>query len=144
MSEQHRHIVCPACGGTNRVPLNRDARTAHCGKCGADLFDGHPHGVDAARFDKHVARDDIPVVVDFWADWCGPCHAMAPAYEAAAKALEPQFRFLKVDTEANPDLAQRYGIRSIPTLMVFRGGKLAAQQAGAMPAEALKAWLVRV
>ncbi len=135
------HIVCPNCAGTNRVPAGRSARAAKCGRCGEALFTGHPVPADAARFDKQITRSDVPVVVDFWADWCGPCHAMAPIYEQVADELEPRFRFLKLDTEAEPAIAGRYNIRGIPTLIVFRHGKVLAQRAGVQDRNGLKAWL---
>ncbi len=137
------HIVCPHCEGVNRIPAGRDASAAKCGVCHKPLFEGHPTAVTAAAFDRHVGRNDIPVVVDFWAEWCGPCRAMAPAYERAAAAFEPNVRLLKLDTEAAPEIAQRYGIRGIPTLMVFRNGKVVAQQAGAMNDAMLRDWLAR-
>ena len=141
MNETLRHIVCPHCEGVNRLPASKDARAAKCGKCHEPLFTGHPAAANAASFNKQVERSDIPVVVDFWAEWCGPCRAMAPAFAQTAREMEPRMRFLKVDTEAEQALAARYQIRSIPTLMVFRGGKVVAQQAGAMDAGRLKAWL---
>lgn len=143
MSENDKHIVCPACGGTNRVPAGKDAREARCGRCGEALFSGHPAQADAAQFDKQITRSDVPVVVDFWADWCGPCHAMAPIYEQVAQELEPGFRFLKLDTEAEPGIAGRYNIRGIPTLMVFKNGKVLAQRAGVQDRNSLKAWLAQ-
>jgi thioredoxin 2 len=141
MSETALHIVCPNCQSVNRVAAGRDAGKGKCGRCHQPLFSGHPVAATAQSFDTHVRRNEIPVVVDFWADWCGPCKMMAPHYERVAGELEPGFRFLKVDTEAEQALAARYDIRSIPTLMLFRGGKLAAQQAGAVDAARLKAWL---
>ncbi len=141
MNETLRHIVCPHCESVNRLPATRDARAAKCGKCHQALFTGHPVAASATAFQKQVERNDIPVVVDFWAAWCGPCRAMAPAYERVAEEMEPRMRFLKVDTEAEQGLTAQYQIRSIPTLMVFRGGKVVAQQAGAMDAGRLKAWL---
>ena len=144
MPQNSRNIVCPQCGSTNRVPADRDSRKAKCGRCGKQLFDGHPHGATAAQLDKHLARDDIPVVVDFWAEWCAPCKAMAPAYEAVAAELEPDYRFLKVDTEAEQALAARYEIRAIPMLMVFRRGEIAAQRAGAIDRNTLHSWLKEV
>jgi thioredoxin 2 len=141
MSEDARHIVCPHCTRVNRIPRARDARKAKCGHCHQPLFTGKPVAASAASFETHIRRNDIPVVVDFWAEWCGPCKMMVPYYERAAAELEPEFRFLKVDTEAEPQLSARYNIRSIPTLMLFRNGNVVAQQAGAMGAEALRAWL---
>ena len=143
MSENANLIVCPDCGSPNRVPAGKDAREAKCGRCGEALFSGHPAQADAAQFDKQITRSDVPVVVDFWADWCGPCHAMAPIYEQVAQELEPGFRFLKLDTEAEPGIAGRYNIRGIPTLMVFKNGKVLAQRAGVQDRNSLKAWLAQ-
>jgi thioredoxin 2 len=141
MSTQARHIVCPHCDSTNRVPLDKPAAQAKCGVCHKPLFTGHPIAVSAKSFDKHIHHDDIPVVVDFWAAWCGPCKAMAPIFERAAAEFEPEVRFLKVDTEAERELATRYNIRAIPTLMLFRKGELVAQQPGAMDGTMLRNWL---
>ena len=140
MSET-RHIVCPHCGSVNRVPAGRDAAAGRCGACHKAQFTGQPVAADAVQFDRQVNRSDVPVVVDFWADWCGPCHAMAPAYDQVAAELEPRLRFLKLDTEAEPAVAGRYGIRGIPTLIVFSRGKVLAQRAGAVDATTLRAWL---
>ncbi len=136
-----RHIVCPHCGAVNRVPAARPAAEAKCGVCHKPLFAGHPAAATAESFAKHIGRNDVPVVVDFWAEWCGPCKLMAPAYERVAAEMEPNLRFLKVDTEQEPELAARYGIRGIPTLMVFRKGEVVAQRAGAVDAGTLRSWL---
>jgi thioredoxin 2 len=141
MSEAGQHIVCPNCAANNRVPNSKDAAAGKCGRCHKALFTGHAVPATAETFPKHIQQNNIPVVVDFWAEWCGPCKMMAPVYERVAAELEPRFRFLKVDTEAEPGLAARYGIRSIPTLMVFKNGAVAAQRAGASDANSLRSWL---
>lgn len=141
MNETVRHVVCPHCDSVNRLPAAKDARKANCGKCHRSLFTGQPVAAQTAGFLKQIERNDIPVVADFWADWCGPCHAMAPAYAKVAAEMEPRMRFLKVDTEAEPTLAAKYQIRSIPTLIVFRGGAVLDQRAGAIDAGTLKSWL---
>lgn len=141
MDNDARHIVCPHCASVNRIPRDKDAAKAKCGHCHRPLFDGHPAAASAATFLKQVERNDIPVVVDFWADWCGPCKMMAPHFDRVASELEPNVRFLKVDTEAEPGLANRYGIRSIPTTIVFRKGAIVAQQPGAMDARTLRAFI---
>lgn len=136
-----KHIVCPSCGGVNRVPAGKDAGEARCGKCQEFLFEGKPTEVDQAAFDRQISRSDVPVVVDFWATWCGPCIGMAPHYERVAGEMEPNYRFLKVDTDANPELSARYRIQAIPTLMLFKGGKLVAQRPGASGGAQIKAWI---
>jgi thioredoxin 2 len=141
MEPSSRHVVCPHCGAVNRIPTARPAAQAKCGQCHRALFEGKPVAAGADSFERHRTRNGIPVVVDFWAPWCGPCRAMAPAYERAAAELEPDFRLLKVDTEAEPELAARYQIRSIPTTMLFARGQPVAQTAGAMNAAGIVAWV---
>ncbi len=135
------HIVCPNCDAVNRVPAERLAEAPTCGKCQHALFNGAPTDLSAARFQKHIERSDLPVLVDFWAPWCGPCRTMAPFYAQAAQKLEPHVRVVKVDTEANQELAARYAIRSIPTLALFRNGREVARQPGAMDANSILAWV---
>jgi thioredoxin 2 len=133
-------VVCPHCNAANRLPADRLADGGTCGKCKARLFAGEPVELGADNFDTHAGRSDIPLLVDFWAPWCGPCRSMAPAFAQAAQQLEPEFRLAKVNTEEEQQLAARFGIRSIPTLALFRNGREIARQAGAMDAASLMRW----
>lgn len=134
-------VVCPHCHAPNRVPRNRLDDQPTCGQCKRTLFTGEPVDLSVASFDRHVGRSDLPVVVDFWAPWCGPCRTMAPAFAQAARNLEPGFRLAKVNTEEEQALAARFGIRSIPTLALFKDGREVARQAGAMDAANLARWI---
>ncbi len=137
------HVVCPHCGGVNRLPASRLASGGTCGRCKQPLFTGHPLEVDEAGFERQLTRSQIPLLVDFWASWCGPCQMMAPAFAQAAGQLEPRMRLLKVNTEQAQGLAASYGIRSIPTMVLFAGGAEVDRMSGALDAGGIVRWAAR-
>jgi thioredoxin 2 len=133
-------LVCPACNSTNRVPDDRVGDDPRCGQCGQPLMASEPMPLPGSALDKFVTATELPVVVDFWAEWCGPCKMMAPAFADAARQ-RPRVRFVKVDSDEAQSAAQAHGIRSIPTLIIFRGGREVARMSGAVPARQLVAWI---
>ncbi len=144
MNDNKIHVVCPHCDSVNRLPQSRLNEQPRCGRCGQPLFNAHPVELTDSNFQKHIQRSDIPVLVDFWAPWCGPCRMMAPAMEQAAAQLEPRIRVAKVNTEEARQVASMYGIQSIPTVIIFRNGIETARQSGAMDAGSLIAWANRI
>ncbi|MGH8373375.1 MAG: thioredoxin TrxC [Gammaproteobacteria bacterium] len=134
------HIACPACGAKNRVPDTRLDQQPKCGRCGKPLFSAHPVELTDANFESVIKGTDLPVIVDCWATWCGPCRMFAPVFEEAARSLEPGFRLAKLDTDANPRTSAALGIRSIPTLIAFKNGKEHTRTSGAMPLNQFLQW----
>lgn len=134
------HLVCQACLAVNRIPSVRLTDGPKCGKCQTPIFNAKPIDLTAANYQKHLQRNDVPVLVDFWAPWCGPCKMMGPQFEQAASQLEPQIRLAKVNTEAEQQLGGQLNIRSIPTLIIFKGGKEIARHSGAMGAADIIKW----
>ena len=135
------HLVCPHCNATNRVPSDKLQAELNCGKCHQPLLAAHPDNLGEAAFNAQLAKSDLPMVVDFWAPWCGPCRMMAPAYEKVSQDMKGKARFVKVNTEDEQGLAAKYNIRSIPTLVVFAGGLEIARQPGAMSAPDVAHWV---
>lgn len=134
-------MVCVACGAINRVPTDKPAVAAKCGSCHGALFGGHPEDVSAAVLERQIAKSTLPVVVDVWAPWCGPCRFMAPEYEKAARALEPRARFLTLNSDNEQEFSARQGIRSIPTMILFRDGREADRVSGGMSAAQIDRWV---
>ena len=139
MSANHQ-IVCGHCGKINRLPTEQTATRARCGSCHQPIFSGHPVEVDEEAFGRHVAHNDIPVLVDVWAPWCGPCRSMAPMFERAAQQLEPEVRLLKLNSDKAPSVSSRLGISGIPTLLLMRGGREIARTSGVMDTKNIVAW----
>lgn len=136
-----KHIVCPHCDAVNRVPADKLEAQPTCGKCKQPLFTAHPVELNEGNFMRHIGNTDIPVLVDFWAPWCGPCRMMAPAYEKAAQRLEPNIRVVKLNTEEAQQIAMQYNIQSIPTLALFKNGVEVGRKLGAMDAALIEAWI---
>lgn len=135
------HVVCPHCDAVNRLPEDRPAEHAVCGRCKSKLFDGHPLELDGRRFQRHAQRNDVPVIADFWAPWCGPCQAMAPVFERAAQQFEPKARFVKVNVDREPQLAGQLSVRGIPALFVLKHGRVVARHAGLATLATLQGWV---
>jgi thioredoxin 2 len=140
MTSSSRHIVCGKCGQVNRVAAGRPANRAECGTCHQALFSGTPIEVDEANFDRHITRNEIPILVDIWAPWCGPCRTMAPMFAEAARLLEPELRLLKLNSHEARSLSARLGIRSIPTLLLIWNGRILARHAGALDTTRIIHW----
>jgi thioredoxin 2 len=138
---QSHHLVCPHCDAVNRIPAEKLSAAPRCGRCKEPLFTGAPVELSDQTFDRHLKRNDIPLVVDFWAPWCGPCKMMAPHFKSVAAQMEPRLRFAKLNTEQAQRTAAHYNIRSIPTVAVFRNGREIARQAGAMDGRMLRQWI---
>jgi thioredoxin 2 len=135
------HIVCPHCDTINRVPPARLSDGGRCGQCRQPLFDGHPVALDTARFERQLEESDVPLLIDFWAEWCGPCRMMAPEFQKAAAAIEPRARLVKLNVDEEPEVASRFNVRSIPTLVLALHGRELARSAGARSVAQLVQWV---